>query len=82
MFQPLVNIPLSASFVPRRARFYTAEEVAAQGMPQQAYYGMESMVAQNYQLIGQMRRNTNQYEQNTQSIKEQMYNLHLWNQKQ
>ena len=56
-----MNIPSPALFVPRRARFYTAEEIAAQGMPQQAYYGVESMVAQNYQLINQTNKTINEY---------------------
>lgn len=80
VFQPSTSIPRSAGFVPRRARLHTPEFIATQGAPQRYMYGVEALTAQNYQLIDHMRGDINQYEQNTQSIEEQLYQWHLWNQ--
>ena len=81
VFQPSSSTPQSAGFVPRRARLHTPEFIAAQGAPQRYMYGVETLTAQNYQLIDHMRGEVNQYEQNTEGIEEQLYQWRLWNER-
>ncbi|WVZ89133.1 hypothetical protein U9M48_035579 [Paspalum notatum var. saurae] len=80
VFNPSRQYGPPPAFVPRSARTYTTEFIASQNMPHQAFYGIENSTAENYQFIDQIRAATNQYEQNTQSIEEQLQNLRFWNQ--
>ncbi|WVZ80124.1 hypothetical protein U9M48_027627 [Paspalum notatum var. saurae] len=77
VFNPSAQFPPPPAFVPRSARFHAPGFISAQNMPQQAFYGIENMTAENYQIIDQIRINTNQFEQNTQTIEEQLHNLRV-----
>ena len=80
VFQPSGNIPPPAVFIPRNARSYDPDFIAAQQMPHRSYYGIETMTARNYGILDHVRENLQQYEQNTQNIEEQLFNLRLWDQ--
>ena len=75
VFNPSTQFPPPPAFVSRSARYHAPEFIATQNMPQQSFYGIETMAAENYQIIDQIRMNTNQFEQNTQTIEVQLYNL-------
>ncbi|WVZ64102.1 hypothetical protein U9M48_013671 [Paspalum notatum var. saurae] len=62
VFNPSTQFPLPPAFVPRSARYHAPKFIAIQNMPQQAFYGIETMTAEDYQIIDQIRVNTNQFE--------------------